>query len=176
MAGYGDKPFGLNQIRLVRGVTVVTLDASQTMKFTPRLMGGELKGSDQVVAVAAVMEALEWSLEEGGIPLEALAVMTGWTATESGSTPNRVNTLRGVSATAFPYFIIYGKALGEDASDDVHVKIWRAKITQNIDGQFQYGEFYVTSLAGIAVQDASLTPPRVFDIVQNETAAALPSS
>ena len=170
---FGDKPFGLNQVKLVKGVTVATLDAARVLKFSPRMLSGELKGNDKIVSVASMAEALEWSLEEGGIPLDALALMTGWTATLSGTTPTQVNTMKMVTSTAFPYFKIYGKSLGENL-DDVHVKIWKAKITGNIEGSFQYGEFYVTSISGIAVYDATNTA--VADVVQNETAAALPVS
>lgn len=165
-------PFGLNQVKLVKGATVVTLRATQVMSFSPRLMGGELKGSDKIVSVASMAEALEWSLEEGGIPLDALALMTGWTATLSGTTPNQVNTLKMNAGTALPFFKIYGKSLG-DNGDDAHVKIWRAKVTGNIEGQFQYGEFQVTKLTGIAVQDAV---NGLMDVVLNETAAALPTT
>lgn len=167
------KPFGLNAIRLVRNAVVVNLRAAQVLTFTPRLIGGELKGNDQIVSVGASIEALEWSLEEGGISLDALALMTGFTATTSGSTPNQVNTLKMLTGTAFPYFKIYGKMLGE-GSDDVHVKIYKAKVTGNIEGQFQYGEFYVSKLSGIAVYDS--TALSLLDIVLNETAASLPAN
>lgn len=175
MAEYGNMPFGLNQVKIKSRATVpvlVTLEAAQTMNFVPRMLTGELKGNDKLVALASMVEALEWSLTEGSIPLAALAIMTGWTATESGSTPNRTNTLTARSETEMPYFTIYGKALGQ-AGDDTHVKIFKAKITGNIEGAFEYGVFKITSMSGIAVED---TTDGLFDIVQNETAAALPTS
>lgn len=174
MAWNTAKPFGLNEVKIahISGSPIVTLTATQVLNFSPRLIGGELKGSDKIVSVASKVEALEWSIEEGGIPLDALAIMTGWTATTSGSTPNQINTLVGLTATSFPYFKIYGKALGE-GGDDVHVKIWRAKITGNIEGQFAYGEFKITRMQGIAVEDSV---HGLFDIVLNETATTLPSS
>lgn len=172
MAGYGDRPFGLNQIRLVRGVTVVTLAVSRTLQFNPRMLTGELAGSDALREVASTIEALEWSIEEGGVPLEAWALMTGLTATETGTTPTRVLTLPGDAATAMPYFSIYGKALGVGI-DDIHVLLPNCKLTGNIEGSFSYGEFYMTGISGIAVQRGTAD---LFTIVQNETAAALPSS
>jgi hypothetical protein len=136
------------------------------------LIGGELKGGDKIVAVASSPEALEWSLENGGLQLDALALMTGWTATASGTTPNGVNTLKAHAGTAFPYFTIYGKVLSSN-NDDLHVKIWKAKITGNIEGQFQGGAFHVDKISGIAVEDSV---NGLFDLVQNETATALPTS
>ena len=172
---FGDRPFGLNQIKIVSLVaspTTITLPVARTMKFTPRMMGGELKGSDKLASVAAIIEALEWELDEGGLPLDAIALITGFTLTASGTTPNQASTLRILAATAMPYFKIYGKALGEGI-DDVHVKIPKAKLTGNIDGQFAYGEFYAVKLSGIAVDDGT---NGLVDIVQHETAVALPST
>ncbi len=166
------RPFGLKEVKLVGTSTPVTLTASQTMSFSPRMLGGELKGCDKIVSVAASVEALEWSLEEGGIPLAALSILTGWTATTSGSTPTQINTMKMLAGTAMPYFKIYGKSLG-DAGDDVHVKIWSAKLTGNIEGQFAHGEFYVTKMTGMATDDGV---NGLADVVLNETAASLPES
>ena len=172
MAWDASKPFGLKEIKVVRNSVLVSLRAAQEMNFTPRLMGGELKGNDSIVSVASSVEALEWSLSEGGLSLDALAVMTGFTASTSGSTPNQINTMTMHAGGAMPYFVIYGKSLG-DSGDDVHVKIWRAKITGNIEGTFAYGEFKVTKMQGIAVEDSV---KGLCDIVLNETATALPAS
>ncbi len=172
---YGNMPFGLNQVKIKSHDTVpvlVTLDAAQTMDFVPRMLSAELKGNDKIASVASTVEALEWSLSEGGLPLAALAIMTGFTATESGSTPNRTNTMKMHAGTAMPWFTIYGKALGQ-AGDDVHVKIFKCKVTGNIEGTFEYGSFKVTSMSGIAVED---TVNGLVDVVQNETATALPTS
>jgi hypothetical protein len=169
---FGHEPFGLRQVKIKSGSTLVTLQAAQTMNFTPRLIGGELKGNDSIIAVGSAAEALEWSLENGGIQLDALALMTGWTAVASGSTPNQTNTLTAHAGTAFPYFTIYGKVLGSGL-DDLHVKIFKAKITGNIEGQFQGGSFHIDKMSGIAVEDSVLG---LFELVQNETAATLPTS
>src|SRR3990172_9203037 len=140
---FGDRPFGLNQIKLVSLATtpvVVTLPVSRTMKFTPTIMSGMLEGSDKVASVASTIKALDWSIDEGGLPLDAIALMCGFTLTASGTTPNQVNTLRILAATALLYFKIYGKALGEGI-DDVHVKIPKAKLLKDPDGEFAYGVF-----------------------------------
>lgn len=172
MMAYGDKPFGLHEIKLVVDTTVVSLPVARTMSFKERVRSGELSGDDKTVAVVAYSDALEWSLEAGGIDLAAWALMTGRTATTTGTTPNRVTTLEASAAVPYPYFKIYGKSLG-DGADDVHVKVWKAKLTEPLEGEFADGEFFVTSCAGIAVDDGT---NGIYDIVQNETAAALPTS
>lgn len=169
---YGEAPFGLHAVRLVSGATVVDLEAARTMKFTPRLQSGELMGNDAIQAVAANIIALDWSLEEGGIPLEAYALITGWTLTESGSTPNRINTLPFELGTAMPWFKIYAQVLGGEGTDDLHVLIYRAKVT-SIDGQFQGGQFYVTSMTGVALRDSG---GDFVEAIAHETSADLPAS
>ncbi len=171
MSDYGDKPFGLRDIKLtnIGETSQVDLPASQTLSFGERVVSGELTGDDALKAVVAFAEALEWSLEAGGISLEAYALMTGRTNTESGSTPNQTNTLTGSAGDVFPYFQIYGKSIGE-GDDDIHVKLFKCKLT-SIEGSFAQGEFWITSASGVSVDDGS---NGIWDIVQNETATALP--
>jgi len=175
MSGYGDKPFGLRGIKLVNlaGDAAVDLPAAMTLGFKPRLVSGEMRGNDIVQALVAIEDAVEWSLEAGGISLEAWALMTGRTVDESGTTPNRTNTLNIAGGTVYPYFKIYGKSVGENATDDIHVKLYKCKLTEPLDGNFSDGEFYVTSCSGLALPDGV---NGVADIVQNETAADLPST
>lgn len=174
MAEYGERPFGLNEIKIVSadGLTVVTLEASRTLQFTPRMLTGELTGSDALQAVASFIEAAEWEMEEGGIPLAAFAIMFGFAANETGVTPNRVKTMVIDTATALPYFKIYGKLLDENTGD-VHVKMTKAKITGNVTWEAAYGEFVMSGLSGIAVKDGA---NGAIQIVQNETITALPTS
>lgn len=174
---YGDKPFGLSDIKLTTldGNTQVDLPSSRVMQFTERLTTGEMRGDDRTVAVVSILDALEWSLEAGGISLEAWALMSGREATESGSTPNRTNTLTAKTGDRYPYFKVYGKMVGDEGDDDLHVKVFKAKLTSPMQGQFQDGEFFATQCSGLAIGDAD-NDDDVYELVQNETAADLPSS
>lgn len=171
---FGQQPFGLRDVK-VRGnsANAVDLPNARTLSFNERVKSGELSGDDQTVAVVAFADAVEWTLEAGGISLEAYAEMTGRTVTTSGTTPNQVKTLTGDGGDVYPYLKIYGKSIG-DGADDVHVKIYKAKVT-NIQGQFSDGEFFVTSCQGIAIRDTA-SSDKIYDIVQNETAANLPTT
>jgi hypothetical protein len=173
MSGYGDKPFGLRDVKVtnIGGTSQVDLPAGRQLSVTERVVNSEMTGDDRIQAVVSFVEGLEWSLEAGGISLEALAIVTGRTATESGSTPNRTLTMSTAAGDNFPYFKIYGKSVS-DEGDDIHVKIWKAKCTA-LEGTYQEGEFYLTSCSGIAVDDDS---NGIYDVVQNETAADLPAS
>jgi len=172
MSGYGEKPFGINEIKLANttGTTQVALPFDRTMQFSERLVSGELRGSGKTVAVVSEVDAVEFSLEAGGISLEAYALMSGRTVVESGTTPTRINTLTSTGAARFPYFLLYGKSLG-DGDDDVHIKLWKCKLTSGIEGSLADGEFFVTACSGVCIDDGT---NGIFDIVQNETATTLP--
>lgn len=174
MTSYGDHPFGLNDVKLVSFDTTpvqVDLPDAQTMQVTPRLKSGELHGDDKLVSVVSMLEGADFSLESGGIPLEAYALMLGLTATEAGTAPNLTNTLTMTGAARMPWFKVYGKSLGE-GDDDVHVKLRKCKLTKAPEGSLQDGSFFVTSLSGVCVDDGTA----VMEIVQNETATTLPAS
>lgn len=171
---YGERPFGLRNVKLtdMAGADQVGLPASQTLSFTERVKSGELSGDDKTIAVVAFSDAIEWSLESGGISLEAYALMTGRAVTESGVAPNQTKTMTGQGGLeVFPYFKIYGKSVG-DAADDIHVKIFKAKLT-SIQGQLRDNQFWVTQAGGVAIDDGA---NGLFEIVQNETAVDLPST
>lgn len=171
---YGDKPFGLRDVKLtnIAGDTQVDLPAARTLSFSERVKSGELSGDDQLVSVVSYSEAVEWSLEAGGISLEAYALITGRTATESGTTPNQVNTMAGSAGDCYPFFKVYGKAIGDGCTDDIHCKLFKVKVT-SIDGSFGDGDFWVTSCSGIGIDDGS---NGIFEFVQHETAEDLPAT
>lgn len=169
------KPFGLREVRITNaaGDTQAVLDASQTFTFAERVMTNELKGSDKTQSVVSFADGVEWSLEEGGIPLQAYAIMTGRTLVSTGTSPAIEYTLSGSMAECFPYFKVYGRAVGEGCTEDVHCKLGKCKLTGNIEGEFAQGEFWVTSCSGIAIDDSSGV---TFQFVSHETAEDLPSS
>lgn len=170
---FGDKPFGLRDVKVTNlaGTTQVDLPAAQTLTFKERIKSGELSGDDSLQSVVAFAEAVEWSLEAGGIDLNAYALLTGRTATTAGTTPNQTVTLTADGGNPFPFLKIYGKALG-DGSDDIHCKIFKAKVT-SLEGGFKEGAFWITKCSGIAVDDGT---NGLFEFVTNETATDLPTS
>ncbi len=173
MAGFGDKPFGLREVKLVPlpSGTALSLDIAQTLAFKEKVKGGQLEGDDKIIDVVSYATSAEWELEKGGISLEAYALMTGRTAVTSGTTPNRVTTMTAAAQQTFPWFKIYGRAVG-GAGDNTHCLLYKCKITDDIEGEFKNGEFFVTKCKGIAVDNGS----GIFQFVQNETAANLPTA
>lgn len=172
---YGDKPFGLRDLKITNlaGTTQVDLPNALTLSFKERITSGEMRGDDATVSIVAITDAVEWEIEAGGIDLAAYALMTGRAATTAGTTPNRTTTLVGNAGDNYPYFKIYGKSVGDNSTDDIHVKILKAKLTGPIEGEFKDAEFFMTKCSGVAIDPGA---GNLFEIVQNETSATLPSS
>jgi hypothetical protein len=167
------KPFGLRQITLVPlpSGTPVALTAAQTMSFKEALTSGELRGNDATVAIAAITDKIEWSLEAGGLSFDAIKVLTGRTITATGTTPNQKNTILARAGDTYPYFKIYGKIVNDDGSD-IHILLNKCKLTDGLEGEWKDGEFFIQSAKGIAVDDGT----KIYDLVHNETAATVPAS
>lgn len=164
---YGTKPYGMNDLKIERNGTVIDMPVAQTLEFEERVVSGELSGDDGLAAVAAHPNGAKWKIGQGGIRLEALALMTGREATEEGTEPTRKTTLSSGeigAANRYPYFDIYGKALG-DGDDDIYIHLIDCKITGSIQGSLKNQEFWVTEIDGIALS---------WEIVQRETADDLP--
>jgi hypothetical protein len=174
MSTYGNRPFGLRDVKVtnILGTLQKDLPAAQQMTFTPTFTNATLEGDDVVESVIAYVKSYEWTLNAGGIDLDALAIMTGETVTVAGSSPNETSTVKVSAGDRMPYFKIYGKSLGENASDDIHAKLYKCKIT-SMQGQLQGDQFYITQCSGTAIDDGT---NGIIQIVQNETAAALPAS
>jgi len=168
------KPYGLNDIKLtsIDGADQVDLPAATKLTFKERIKSAEGPGDDMLSTVVAVRDAVEWELENTGLPLEAYAIIYGTTTGTTGSTPNQVKTLNHQGGVRLPYFKIYGKSLGE-GDDDLHCIIYKAKVTEGLDTAMEYGELMKPTIKGIGIDDGT---NGIFDWVQNETADNLPTS
>lgn len=172
MSTFGNKPFGLNDIKVtnIGGTVQADLPVGQQLVARARFRSGELSGDDGLAAVVSLVDAYEWQLQAGGIDLDALAIITGQAVTTTGTTPNEVDTFTLSKADTMPYFKIYGKSLG-DGTDDIHVKFYKCKVTA-LEGTFQDGQFFVSQCSGIAIDNGT----KIVDFVQNETATTLAAS
>lgn len=168
------KPFGLRQVVVSNEADSqhATFPASRTFTITPRFSSGELMGDDALVSVVSLIIGADWTLEAGGIPIDALAIIIGKTAALDGVSPGQTLTLSLEAGDTMPYFIARGRAVGEGI-DDIHGKLFRCKCT-SLEGSFSTEEFIITSISGVAVKDASTG--KVIEWVQHETAEAIPTT
>ena len=176
-------PYGLRGISLIPFTdagattpgTAIDLPYARTLSFGEVEDFDQLRGDDSLVATHGQGPTIEWELESGGISLDAVKIFMGGTVTTTGSTPNQIKTYTKSITDVRPYFKIEGQAIS-DSGGDLHGKIYRAKMTDKLDGEFGDGVFYLTKAKGVGLGslEASIVG-KLWDFVQNETAVALPA-
>lgn len=168
-------PYGLRDVKLrsiTNGVvspTAVDLPAGRTFSFTESEEYEELRGDDQVIASHGSGPQVEWEIEGGGISLEAYAMIAGGTVSSSGVEGNLIKTYNKKVTQARPYFQVEGQAISDNGGD-FHCLIYRAKATDDIEGELSDGSFWVTSAGGTGFPDAD---GNVYDFIQNEVETAI---
>lgn len=164
-------PYGIRDIKLTpinsdgSYGTAVDLPVAQTLSFSEAEEFEELRGDDRLVAVHGQGPTVEFDLEAGGISLEAWHVLTGGTLSELGATPNQTKSLNKKVTQSRPYFKIEGQSIN-DVDGDVHVVIWKAKLTDTLEGEFADGGFFITSCSG---QGLGNDTDDLYTITWNET-------
>jgi len=168
---FGQAPFGLRELKIVSqdGTGAIALPVALMLHFTERVQKEEFTAEGVLVASRSFCVGLDWELEAGALDLAVYAKLTGRSAATAGITPNRTVTLDGNTGVDFPYVRIYGRAVGDAGTDDIHCKLFKAKLAA-IEGTFRNGQFWVTSCAGVAVPDITFG---VYEFVQHETAVVL---
>lgn len=172
-------PYGLRDVKVatldaagVKG-TSVDLPNAQTLEFQETTTTQTLRGDDSVVAQRTTVEAVEWTLDSGGISFEAYVIIAGGTIASTGVTPNVVKTWSRLGTDAYPDFWLAGQAMSESGGDH-HTIIHRAKANQ-ISGTHQDGEFWVSHAEGTGIATLTVADVgKVWSMKANETATNLP--
>jgi hypothetical protein len=174
-------PYGLRSVKLTPysnagattlGTPSVALPNARTFSFSEAEDYEELRGDDKVIAKRGKGASIAWSVEAGGISLEALKVLNGGTITETGTTPAQVKKYRKLVTDARPYFQAEGQAIS-DSGGDFHTVVFRCRATGSVDGEMGDGSFWLTSASGDGLPSlATGSIDALYDFIQNETAVA----
>lgn len=169
-------PFGLRDVKLypldatgTRG-TGVDLPVSRTFGFKETTSSEELAGDDIIQGAHDYDPKVEWELEAGGISLEAYVILAGGTITASGTAPAQKKSYTKLTTDRRPYFEVEGQAIS-DSGGDMHAIVYRCKADGDLDGKFENGAFFLTKASGKGY--GRLDNAKLYDFVQNETAAAI---
>lgn len=168
-------PYGLRDVKLrpidAAGVVGASVDlpVARTFSFTEAEDFEELRGDDKVVAIRGKGPSVDWELESGGISLLAHKVMSGGTTTASGTTPNEKLVLKKLTTDARPYFQVEGQAIS-DSGGDFHVKLFKCRASDSLEGEMADGQFWLTSASGQAIGNAA---DELYEFTANETAVAV---
>lgn len=178
-------PFGLRDIKIIPyttlaattlDTTMVDLPYARTLSFTEAEDFEELRGDDRLVTSHGSGASVEWELESGGISLEAWAAMTGGTVTVTGVSPAVVKTFRKKDTDQKPWFCLIGQSIS-DSGGDVHCVIYRARVTDNLEGEFADQSFFLTAGSGQGFGSWRTAPAgelgTVYDFIHHETITAI---
>lgn len=168
-------PYGLRDVK-VRPIDAagtvgasVDLPASRTFSFSEAEDFEELRGDDRVIAIRGKGPKVSWDLEAGGIGLDSYLVMAGGTLTTTGIAPNQIKKLNKKVTDSRPYFQVEGQAIS-DSGGDFHVKVYKCRASDSLEGELADGAFWLTSASGDAIGDAS---DNLYDFIQNESVVAI---
>jgi len=171
-------PFGLRDVKiaplLVTGLpgTLVDLPNAQEFEFTDTEEYTELRGDDRLVAKRGAGSTVEWTLNNGGISLEAYAVMAGGSVTISGTGSDTTKRYRKLATDNRPYFWVEGKAMS-DSGGDFHAILPRVIADDSLEGTLSDGEFWISQASGTGLSSLSTDPKLLdvlYDFIQNEQA------
>ena len=130
-------PYGLRDIKITKytdaagttlDTTPIDFPNARTLSFSEAEDFEELRGDDKVITTRGQGASVEWELEGGGLPLEAIVAMYGGTIAESGVTPNTVKTMTKKVTDARPFFQVEGQSIS-DSGGDVHCVLRRCRAT-----------------------------------------------
>lgn len=178
-------PFGIRDIKIVPyttlsgvvlGATMTDLPYARTLSFTEAEDFEDLRGDDQLITSRGSGSWVEWELEAGGISLEAFVVINGGVLTVTGITPNVKKVYRKKVTDQKPWFCLIGQSIS-DSGGDLHCIIYRARVTDNLEGSFEDQSFFMTSGSGKGFGSWRTAPAAelgtLYDFVSNETITAI---
>lgn len=148
-------PFGLREVKVQKltddgtatNGSLIPLPYGRTFSFAEAEDFEDLRGDDELIASHGAGPNVEWELESGGLNFEAAATIGGGTVTTSGVTPNIIKRWRKLKGDTRPYFRVVGKSIS-DSGGATHCVVYRAKTTENLEGEMADSSFFLTSGSG----------------------------
>jgi predicted alpha/beta-fold hydrolase len=168
-------PYGCRDIKIypytadTPSATGTDLPNARTLQFAETEQFAELRGDDALKATHGQGPNVDWTLESGGVPLEAIKAMFGGTITSTGTSPAQVKTYSATGTKQRPYFKLAAQAIS-DSGGDFQVVIYKCKCTGDLSGTMQDSGFWLTGAKGVGLSDAD---DNLYDFVQNEEATPL---
>jgi len=167
-------PYGLRDVKITpitttAGVgaygTMIDLPNAQTFSFSESEDYSELRGDDKVAAKRGNGPTVEWTLENGGISLEAYAAINGGTLTVSGTGATTKKTYKKKATDARPYFYVEGQAISESGGD-FHAIVYKCIADGSLEGELKDSEFWISKADGTGIGN---TAGDLYDFVENAT-------
>lgn len=155
--------------------TLIDVPGIRSCQITVSNDAVELRGDNALLSVVDQGNGLEFSLEEGGMDLDALETILGGSTTTTGTGGTEVRRWDLAADDARPYFTLVGVAPSDDGANDLHVVVWKAKATGNFEVTLQDQEFATPTIAGRGVGRSDTKAMLSFIQHATPAAAAIPA-
>lgn len=171
---YGEIPFGMRDCKIYPMTgdtpgTAVDVPRIQTVELGVETDSTELNGDDVRVAVHTFNKRMTGTFQSGGLNLDTLVVLEGGAVTTTGTTPNRISTYAVIQTNIQGYFQMIGQMISDDLGD-VHMKVYKVKMTSGPAYAPNQGEFLLTTGDIEAVFTGT---GKLYDLIAHETATAV---
>lgn len=168
-------PYGCRDIKLypfsggIPATTGTDLPIARTLQFAETEQFAQLRGDDALKATHGQGPQVDWTIESGGVPLEAIKVMYGGEISDNGTGDAQTRTYHAAGTKQRPYFKMAAQAIS-DSGGDFQVVIYKCKCTGDLSGTMQDSGFWLTGAKGTGLSDDD---DNLYDFVQNETVTPL---
>lgn len=140
------------------------------ISWKPGFDSKELRGDNTVLDTDVIPGSGEGELEYAKTHLDLLAILFGGTVADSGSTPNQVATFSYTGGQLPRYWKVEAQCKTADLAD-VHVVIFKCKITDGPQGDMMDSDYGIQNLKFKFVQPRSTDPS--YKINFNESLVAI---
>lgn len=170
--------FGLQDAKVAKRTaagtygTAIDVPHVQMVNVTMRVISAEGTGDDSLAVVASRIIAGAGQCRMQGVPLAVLALLTGMTLANEGTSPAEIDTLPIVAGARLPAFGIVGQGLAEEGLGDQVIFVPNAKITSDVQlGQMEYGALSMVEFSFTAINDnVGEDGYDIINIIEHETA------
>lgn len=163
---FGELPFGCRDCKIwTFGAALgayVDVPRIRTVEVNVTRDSTTLEGDDVKVATHTFAKGLDGSIEAGGINTAVLEILEGGDSTTAAG----VTTYVVLGDQVETYFKLEAQMYADDGGD-FHFTAWKIKATNGPNYSFQQGEFALTACDLEGIFDDSVSPSRLYTIVQN---------
>lgn len=154
--------------------SLIDVSGIKSVAFGTDINNVELRGDNSLLDSNATLVGVTVTFEYAKMNLDAYAVMLGGTVTDSGTGSTEVATYRRLNTNSFGYFKFEAKtptAGADEVAGDLHIVLYKCMISGGTLFGMAEEDYQTFSVEAKAL--ARLSDNRWFDVVLNETAAAI---
>lgn len=154
--------------------TIIDVPGIKTVGIGGEVNSVELRGDNQSLDYNVTLGVMTLSIEHAKISLDLLPVFLGGTTTDSGTGSTEVATYAQLGTNTPSYWKFEAKTPTDGADPtggDLHIVFYKCIISSYPEFGFAEEDYQIVSFEARAVP--RLSDGKLFDVVVNETAAAI---